>query len=97
MSILSSAPSDGLQDLWVEVYAKISKQYDTRRIVVDYTLNFNDGTRKNESYDISMGAMMTKWNSTVDEITHRCIETILFSVQVFTTYYGRTIEKIVIK
>ena len=90
--------NDELHDLWVEVTTKISKQYPQRHISVRWEIIFRNGLHKEESYDVSLGANETDWSkTTINDIVRRCMETLMFSVDVFTTYYNQTIEKIVIK
>lgn len=90
--------NDELSELWVEVTSKISKQYPGRQIVVHWEFIFKNGLRKEESYDMSLGAHKTDWGqTTVNDLVRHCMKTLMFSVDVFTTYYNQTIVKILIR
>lgn len=89
---------DEMHDLYVEVTSKISKQYPGRRILVCWEIIFMDGWRKEESYDVSLGVNEADWGTTtIDNLVENCIKSLMFSVDLYTMYYRKTVAKILIR
>lgn len=99
MGILSAnIYDDEMYDLYIEVTAKISKQYPGRRILICWEIIFKDGWRKEESYDVSLGANEADWGTTtIDNLVENCIKSLKFSIDLYTVYYNKTLAKILIR
>lgn len=90
--------NDELSETWVAVIAKITNQYPGRRIVVHWEFIFRNGLRKEESFDVSLGADKTDWgNTTIDDLASSCMKSMQFSINLYTVYYGQTIIKTLIR